>query len=172
MVKEPNWPVDRFGDLLSRIFRETGLNRAKLAGLVGMNPSQVSRWLTGANKPNAESLVAIGEVLRKRYPDLDVGPDELLASVYGPLLSDSEAPPTTAVPGQVAPSRVSGTGDGTSAIDAALKQIEAVAAALRAEMQEEIAKRDEVIAAKDAEIVELRRKLERPEDGKDEREAI
>lgn len=82
MVKSPNWPADRFRDLMERILSETGLPQAQLAALVPMDQSQLSRWKSGSSKPKFESLQALGEALQAQYPELGIGPDDLTASVY------------------------------------------------------------------------------------------
>lgn len=82
MVKTPSWPVDRFRELIDQILRETGLPQVQLAALVPMDQSQLSRWKSGSSKPKHESLQSLGEALAKQYPDLGVGPEELIAVVY------------------------------------------------------------------------------------------
>jgi transcriptional regulator with XRE-family HTH domain len=82
MVKTPSWPADRFRDLIDHILRETGLPQAQLAALVPMDQSQLSRWKSGFSKPKYESLQSLGRALAERFPDLGVGPEELIASVY------------------------------------------------------------------------------------------
>lgn len=82
MVKTPSWPVDRFRDLIDHILRETGLPQVQLAALVPMDQSQLSRWKSGSSKPKYESLQSLGEALAERFPDLGIGPEELIASVY------------------------------------------------------------------------------------------
>ncbi|MET9339208.1 helix-turn-helix transcriptional regulator [Nonomuraea sp. NPDC003804] len=90
MVKTPDWPADRFKALIDRILDETGLNKAQLAGLVGINPSQISRWTNGSARPRFDTIKDLGEALRLRYPNLSVAPDELIASVY-PVQGDMAA---------------------------------------------------------------------------------
>lgn len=82
MVKTPGWPVDRFRDLIDHILRETGLPQVQLAALVPMDQSQLSRWKSGSSKPKYESLQALGEALAQQYPDLGIGPRDLISSVY------------------------------------------------------------------------------------------
>lgn len=77
MVKTPDWPANRFKALIDRILDETGLNKAQLAALVGINPSQVSRWYGGSTRPRFETLTGLGAALRSHYPRLGIGPSEL-----------------------------------------------------------------------------------------------
>lgn len=80
MVKTPQWPGPRFKALIDRILDETGLNKAQFAALVGINPSQVSRWTNGSTRPKFDTLLALGAAIRQQYPHLDIGPSELTAA--------------------------------------------------------------------------------------------
>lgn len=82
MVKSPSWPVDRFRELIDHILRETGLPQVQLAALVPMDQSQISRWKAGTSKPKPESLYALGSALADRFPEVGIGPSELVAAVY------------------------------------------------------------------------------------------
>lgn len=85
MAQPATWPVQRFRATLEHILDKTGLSQAGLAALVPMDQSQLSRWKSGVSRPKFESLTALGEALRARYPSLDVGPNELLESAgYAP----------------------------------------------------------------------------------------
>lgn len=97
MVKTPKWPADRFEALLDRILDETGQNKAQLAGLLGINPSQIGRWMSGSTRPRVETLQALGAALAARFPELGVGFKEL-ATAAGYL--DEEAEPSTPSPPQ------------------------------------------------------------------------
>lgn len=92
MVKTPNWPADRFKALIDGILGETGLNKAQLASLVGMNPSQISRWTNGAGRPRFDSLLGLGRALQERYPDLRVGPSQLAAAAGYSTDDEQEGP--------------------------------------------------------------------------------
>lgn len=80
MVKTPDWPADRFKALIDRTLDETGLNKAQLAALLGINPSQVSRWTNGSTRPRFDNLVALGNALNARFPALDVSVTDVLAA--------------------------------------------------------------------------------------------
>lgn len=80
MVKTPDWPADRFKALIDRVLDETGLNKAQLAALLGINPSQVSRWTSGSTRPRFDNLVALGTALNARFPALDVSVLDVLAA--------------------------------------------------------------------------------------------
>lgn len=80
MVKTPTWPADRFKAFIDRILDETGLNKAQLAALVGINPSQISRWTNGSTRPRFDTLAALGQALQERFPRLDAGPLAILAA--------------------------------------------------------------------------------------------
>lgn len=101
MVKTPHGSSPpSLGDLIDHVLSETGLTKAKLAGLIGINPSQLSRWTTGSVRPRYESVAELGEALRFRYPDLGIGPGELLAAAG--YASDTPAhgpPPDMPTPG-------------------------------------------------------------------------
>jgi transcriptional regulator with XRE-family HTH domain len=85
MSQTAAWPVARFRATLDRILDETDLNQSSLAALVPMDPSQLSRWKSGSSRPKFESLKALGEALRRKYPSLAIGPTELLESAgYAP----------------------------------------------------------------------------------------
>ena len=85
MSQTAAWPVARFRATLDRILSETDLNQTSLAALVPMDPSQLSRWKSGSSRPKFESLAALGEALRSKYPTLAIGPNELLESAgYAP----------------------------------------------------------------------------------------
>lgn len=85
MAHSPAWPVEAFRALIERILDETDLPQAGLAALVPMDPSQLSRWKSGSSRPKFESLVALGETLKAKYPHVGVGPNELLESAgYAP----------------------------------------------------------------------------------------
>lgn len=96
MVKTPQWPANRFEALLDRILDETGQNKAQLAGLLGINPSQIGRWMSGATRPKVETLQALGAALAARFPELGVGFKEL-ATAAGYLDEEAE-PPTSSAP--------------------------------------------------------------------------
>lgn len=82
MVKTPSWPVDRFRELIDHILRETELPQAQLAALIPMDQSQLSRWKSGSSKPKPESLQSLGKALALQYPELGIGPAELIECVY------------------------------------------------------------------------------------------
>lgn len=85
MAQTAAWPADRFRVALDRILDETGLNQTEIAALVPMDPSQLSRWRSGSTRPKFDSLVALGDALRSRYPRLNIGPNQLLeAAGYAP----------------------------------------------------------------------------------------
>lgn len=107
MVKTPDWPSDRFKALIDRILDETGLNKAQLAALLGINPSQVSRWTNGSTRPKFDNLVGLGESLKRRFPAINVGAAELLAAAGYSAVRDSEEsstakPDLTALPPDLA----------------------------------------------------------------------
>lgn len=85
MSQTAAWPVERFRATLDRILDSTGLSQVGLAALVPMDQSQLSRWKSGSSRPKFESLKALGEALRRKYPSLAIGPNELLESAgYAP----------------------------------------------------------------------------------------
>lgn len=92
MVKTPDWPADRLKALIDRIQDETGLNKAQLAGMAGINPSQLSRWTSGATRPQHKSMVDLGEALKARFPGLGVD-GRALAAAAGYDFESPAAPP-------------------------------------------------------------------------------
>ncbi|MEO3869428.1 helix-turn-helix transcriptional regulator [Nonomuraea sp. B12E4] len=153
MVKTPDWPADRLKALIDRILDSTGLNQAKLAGLVGINPSQVSRWINGSSRPKFETLAGLGIALQARYPSLGIGPEELTASVYPrEAAMDASLPGfTAAAAGQVQPdpldpSKIKDPTPAESAMLAALATVREEIRQLRAQVDtltERQAHRDE-----------------------------
>ena len=77
--------------------KAVSINRARLAGLLGMDKSAVGRWLTGAVKPSPENLARLTAVVAEHSPGFSVLDWERdidgLASVLGVLPPNSAAPP-------------------------------------------------------------------------------
>lgn len=96
MVKTPESPSPSLGDLIGHVLDELQITKAKLAGLVGMNPSQLSRWTTGHTKPSYESVLRLGEALAEHYPHLGIGPAELLAAAGYSSDTAAHGPPSEA----------------------------------------------------------------------------
>ncbi|MGW4406583.1 helix-turn-helix domain-containing protein [Nonomuraea sp. NPDC004702] len=143
MVKTPDWPADRFKALIDRILDETGLNKAQLAALVGINPSQVSRWYSGATRPRFETLTGLGAALRDRHPQLRLGPADLTAAA-GYSTEDAipfPAPPQVEAP--ALPSHLADIEDPTPKEAAMLRYL--------ASMQEEIRQLNKKVDALTAE---------------------
>lgn len=129
MVKTPDWPADRFKALIDRILDETGLNKAQLAALVGINPSQVSRWYNGSTRPRFDTLTGLGAALRDRHPHLRLGPRELTAAA-GYSTDETEESPAAPSPEPALPAHLADIEDPTPKEAAMLRYL--------ASMQEEI----------------------------------
>lgn len=129
MVKTPDWPADRFKALLDRILDETGLNKAQLAALVGINPSQVSRWYNGSTRPRFDTLTGLGAALRERHPQLHIGPAEL--TVAAGYSTDDASPPSRAAPVPNLPSHLAGMEDPSPKEAAMLEYIAAMQQQIR-----------------------------------------
>ncbi|MFI7628457.1 helix-turn-helix domain-containing protein [Microbispora rosea] len=143
MVKTPNWPVDQFAALIDRILDVTGLNKAQLASLAGMNPSQLSRWMSGASRPRFESVAALGEALQSRHPEAGVGPRELIeAAGYKAPASADEARNLAAVESAAEPPTAAEAGDGGPGWQALQTYLEA----RDAEVARRIEERDATLA--------------------------
>jgi Helix-turn-helix. len=163
MVKTPEGsPPPSLGDLIGHILAELDITKAKLAGLVGMNPSQLSRWTSGATKPSFESLVKLGEALVERYPHLGIGPAELLAAggysdaaAHGPPPSARAVRATAQIPEPQATLIADTLTQVVFNTNARLEAIEKQIAALRTEHAE---LRDENAALRNA-LEDVRRQL-------------
>lgn len=65
------WDGGRFKLALQRLMQEAGLERQDIAQLAGINRSQVSRWISGANRPRFDALQSLATAVRLQHPDLD-----------------------------------------------------------------------------------------------------
>lgn len=72
-----NWDPERFGAALRKVQEITGLRQQDIGRLAGRSRPQVSRWLTGAHRPDYDSLRQLAESLRG-YPELDDLPARLM----------------------------------------------------------------------------------------------
>ncbi len=164
MVKTPNWPVDQFAALIDRILGATGLNKAQLASIAGMNPSQLSRWIGGSTRPRFESLVTLGEALKARHPQAGVGPQDLVrAAGYDVSIDASdaaalaEAASVTELPAlDIAPDD-----ETAAAVKAGLDAIQQLLAARDAEIARLIEEQSKEIAKQSKEIGQLRNEVRR-----------
>ncbi|MFD9949989.1 helix-turn-helix domain-containing protein [Nonomuraea sp. NPDC059023] len=132
--------------MIDRILNETSMSQAQLASLVPMDQSQLSRWRTGSSKPKHESLVAMGKALRKRYPAIGVGPEEMTAAVYSDDPAHLQLDDTQTAPASVAEK-------------AAMDQVDAIRAAMRAELEplrRQVSEQQEDLAAVRDELRALR----------------
>ncbi|WP_433520058.1 helix-turn-helix domain-containing protein (plasmid) [Nonomuraea sp. CA-143628] len=163
MVKTPDWPADRFKALIDRTLDETGLNKAQLAALLGINPSQVSRWINGSTRPRFDNLVALGNALNARFPNLDVTVADVLAaagySIGGPATESAPAvahefpkPDFSALPPNLAD--IQDPSPAEAAMIAAI-------AAMRQEMANERQEMANEIRSLNEEVAELKREQER-----------
>ena len=91
-------PLKPLAAKLDFVLKAVSINRARLAGLLGMDKSAVGRWLTGAVSPSPENLARLTAVVAERSPGFSVLDWERdidgLASVLGVL------PPLTVAPRQ------------------------------------------------------------------------
>jgi transcriptional regulator with XRE-family HTH domain len=79
------WDADRFRDLLKRIMDEASLSQQDVAAMAGISRPQVSRWTTGAHRPNFDALQRFAAAARARHLALAETVDELvLAAGYEP----------------------------------------------------------------------------------------
>jgi transcriptional regulator with XRE-family HTH domain len=53
--------------------QDAGLSRQDVATLAGVNPSQVSRWIAGANRPNFDALQNLARAVTERNSSLPEG---------------------------------------------------------------------------------------------------
>src|SRR6185437_3820034 len=88
------WDSAKFRDLLKRIMDETGLSQRDVADLAGISRPQVSRWLSGAHRPNFDALQKFATAAR-RYPGQEDAVAGLLAAAGYP---DAVAAGDSAVP--------------------------------------------------------------------------
>lgn len=73
----------------------TGLSKSDIARIAGTHRSQVSRWVSGDQRPSYDRTMRLAAHLRRRYPDLA---EELItAAGYGP----AEAEPESSIPPEV-----------------------------------------------------------------------
>jgi len=78
------WDRTRFRRLLQRIMKDTGLSQQQVADAARISRSQVSRWQSGAHRPNFDALRRLATVLHRDYPDsADLG-DALMAAAGYP----------------------------------------------------------------------------------------
>lgn len=83
-MAQPEWPVDRFREMLDRILKQTGLTQGDLAALVPMDQSQLSRWKSGSSRPKYDNLSAFADAVEASHPSIGVSKQEILASAgYG-----------------------------------------------------------------------------------------
>ncbi|WP_433330112.1 helix-turn-helix domain-containing protein [Spirillospora sp. CA-294931] len=85
-MRNQPWPSATFAELLERILEETGMSQVDLAGMIPIDPSQITRWKSGSARPGFDKIQALGAGIRERYPGLRLGEPELLAAAgYTPL---------------------------------------------------------------------------------------
>lgn len=83
---QSQWDSARFGALIGRLLRETGRSQRALAALGPVDPSLLSRWLSGSTRPSFENLQTFITGLRREYPRLDdLVPELIDAAGYGSL---------------------------------------------------------------------------------------
>jgi transcriptional regulator with XRE-family HTH domain len=89
-----NWDPERFGAALRKVQEITGLRQQDIARMAGRSRPQVSRWLTGAHRPDYDSLRQLADSLRG-YPGLDDLPARLMeaAGYDGPAVPPAAASP-------------------------------------------------------------------------------
>lgn len=88
---QSHWDSARFSEALARVRSKTGLSQKALADLGHVNPSLLSRWLSGASRPSFGNLETFIGSLRRERPDLDdLMPELIAAAGYGSL---GEVPP-------------------------------------------------------------------------------
>lgn len=62
------WDGARFQAALQRLMQDAGLERQDIAELAGIDRSQVSRWISGANRPRFDALQQLARAVRSGYP--------------------------------------------------------------------------------------------------------
>lgn len=72
-----NWDPERFAAALREVQALTGLRQQDIARMAGRSRPQVSRWLTGAHRPDYDSLRQLAESLHGR-PGLNDLPAQLM----------------------------------------------------------------------------------------------
>jgi transcriptional regulator with XRE-family HTH domain len=67
----------------------TGLSKSDIARIAGTHRSQVSRWVSGDQRPSYDRTMRLAAHLRRGYPDLA---EELIAATgYGPAGAEPES---------------------------------------------------------------------------------
>lgn len=66
------WDKPRFRKLLAGAMEAYGLSQREVADLAGVSHSQVSRWMSGAHRPDYENTRQLGAALAERGRDLTI----------------------------------------------------------------------------------------------------
>lgn len=91
---QSQWDGAGFGKLLSRILDEKQLSQRALAALGPIDPSLLSRWLSGATQPSFANLQTFIAGLRQQYPEMgEMVPDLISAAGYGSLADGADERP-------------------------------------------------------------------------------
>jgi transcriptional regulator with XRE-family HTH domain len=87
------WDKTRFGRLITEIVERTGLSQAAIARLAGVDPTRITRWKNGENRPDYDSIVRLVAGVSRSNPDIAVlAPDLFAAGGYVPDLPADDRP--------------------------------------------------------------------------------
>jgi transcriptional regulator with XRE-family HTH domain len=81
------WDASAFASLLDEIRERTGLSQAAMARLAGFDQSRITRWKSGQNRPDYDSIVSLVTGVTGTHPGvMDMAPRLFTAAGYGPEL--------------------------------------------------------------------------------------
>jgi transcriptional regulator with XRE-family HTH domain len=85
-----SWDKEQFRDLLDKILDRTGLTHQAIAALGGFSPSRISRWRSGENRPDYDTIRALVAGLLADYPEAaSIAPALFEAAGYAaPVIRD------------------------------------------------------------------------------------
>jgi transcriptional regulator with XRE-family HTH domain len=80
---QSGWDPARINALIDQIRATTGLSQAALARLGGFDAARITRWKTGYNRPDYDSIAKLVSGIAAVYPDVaDVAPELFAAAGY------------------------------------------------------------------------------------------
>lgn len=92
-VQQP-WDPARFRDLLDQVIERTGLTQRAIGERGGFDASRISRWRSGQNRPDYDSIVQLVTGLIRDYPEVADSASGLFeAAGYGPGVAITDPRP-------------------------------------------------------------------------------
>lgn len=87
------WDKTRFGLLVTEITERTSLSQAAIARLAGVDPTRITRWKRGENRPDYDSIVRLVTGISGSHPEVrDLAPQLFAAAGYGQELPADDRP--------------------------------------------------------------------------------